>query len=118
MGTFQVTTDKRANKDISKIYSFQSLPSTHSGANNPSGRDTKIEGGAFQALEPKPSLLSAQRHLKEAHPARVQACPVLVGGRGAWESQAAGHAGMRRAHTWRHTLLGVVSDLVRDGRVQ
>ena len=73
----------------------------------------------MQALEPRPSLLWAQRRLKEVHPACVQACPVLeVGGRGAWESQAAGHAGVCMAHIWRHTLLRVVSDLVRDGRVQ
>ena len=36
---------KRGQTDISKIYSLQSLPSSHSGANNPSGRDTKIEKG-------------------------------------------------------------------------
>lgn len=102
---------KRGQTNIFLRFIHSSLPSTHSGVNNPSGRDTKIEKGE-RSRPRSPSLPPVGPAPSEGavHPARVQACPVLeVGGRGPWESEAAGHAGMCMAHIWQHTLLRVVS---------
>lgn len=90
-----------ANEEISKIYSFKSLPNIHSGANNHLGIDTKVERGTpgptTQPFHP------AHRCRKEVHecmcagmPRGARGCP--MGREGAQRPHRHLHGSHTEAH--------------------